>query len=63
MSKQKNDLSWEKIFKKYNIVDRVLSEGSFSISAIEINKFREARLMTKFDHRSQLPQLFIENRD
>jgi hypothetical protein len=61
MSKQKNDLFWEKIFSEYNIIERILSEGSFSISATEINKFREARLMTKFDHRSQLPKLFIEN--
>jgi hypothetical protein len=61
MSKQKNDLSWEKIFEKYNIVERILSEGHILITAAEINRFREARLMTKFDHRSQLPQLFVNN--
>ncbi|MDR1525259.1 MAG: transcriptional regulator [Tannerella sp.] len=61
MSKQKNDLFWERIFNEYDIVERVLSEGFFLISAIEINKFREARLMTKFDHRSQLPKLFVKN--
>jgi hypothetical protein len=61
MSKQKNDLSWEAIFAKHNILDRISSEGYFSISATEINKFREARLMTKFDHRSQLPKLFSEH--
>jgi hypothetical protein len=55
-------LFWEKIFNEYNVIERVLSEGSFSISATEINRFREARLMTKFDHRSQLPKLFIDNK-
>ena len=33
-----------------------------SISSMEINEFREARLMTKFDHRSQLPELFVEHK-
>jgi hypothetical protein len=61
MSKQKNDLFWEKIFEKHHVVDQVLSNGYFSISAAEINKFREARLMTKFDHQSQLPKPFAEN--
>lgn len=61
MSKSKNDIAWEQLFDKYRILDRIGSSGRASISATEINKFREARLMTKFDHRSQLPKLFVDN--
>ncbi len=61
MSKSKNDIAWEILFKKHNILDKILKEGYFNISATKINKFREARLMTKFDHRSQLPKLFADN--
>jgi hypothetical protein len=61
MSKTKNDIFWEQIFKKYKIADRILTDGFYSISASQINEFREARLMTKFDHRAQLPKLFSDN--
>lgn len=61
MNKSKNDLAWEKIFEKHKILDRVLRDGYTEITATKINEFREARLMTKFDHKSQLPKLFIEN--
>lgn len=59
MSNSKNDSAWEKIFKKHEILDRISKEGRVEITATEINEFREARLMTKFDHRSQLPKLFV----
>ncbi len=61
MSKSKNDIAWEKIFDKYKILNKVLNEGHTVISSTRINEFREARLMTKFDHRSQLPKLFADN--
>jgi hypothetical protein len=61
MSKSKNDISWEQIFDKHKIVETVLANGYINITATEINKFREARLMTKFDHKSQLPKLFVDN--
>lgn len=62
MSKSKNDIAWEKIFEKHGLLDKIMSEGRMSISSADINEFREARLMTKFDHRSQLPELFAANR-
>jgi hypothetical protein len=62
MSKSKNDLAWEKIFDKYKILGKILKEGHFDISATKINEFREARLMTKFDHKSQLPKSFADNK-
>jgi len=61
MSKSKNDIEWEKIFEKYKILEKILSEGYTEISATAIKEFREPRLMTKFDHKSQLPALFSEN--
>lgn len=61
MSKSKNDIAWEKLFKEHKIVEKISASGHAKISASEINKEREARLMTKFDHRSQLPEIFIRN--
>ena len=53
-----NDTAWEKLFDKYQILDRVDRDGQFQISASQIKEFREPRLMTKFDHRVNLPALF-----
>lgn len=61
MAKSKNDLAWEKIFEKHKILEEILKEGHIEITATKINEFREARLMTKFDHKSQLPKLFSDN--
>ncbi len=61
MSKSKNDLAWKALFDKYKILDRVLIEGRTIITSTNINEYREARLMTKFDHKSQLPKLFADN--
>jgi hypothetical protein len=61
MSKSKNDIAWERIFAKHSILDEIASRGRSSISSADINQFREARIMTKFDHRSQLPKLFTDN--
>ena len=60
--KTKNDIAWEKLFSKYNITDEVEKHGYYEIDSKKINEFREARLMTKFDHRSNLPILFEKNK-
>lgn len=57
-----NDSAWEKIFDKYSIIDCIHKNGFFEITSEQINEFREARLMTKFDHKSNLPKLFQENK-
>lgn len=62
MTKSKNDFAWEKIFEKHKILDKIVKDGHVEITATKINEFREARLMTKFDHKSQLPKLFAENK-
>ena len=56
-----NDLAWKKLFDKYKIVDNVDKDGYFKISADQIREFREPRLMTKFDHKVNLPEVFAEN--
>lgn len=62
MSDTLNNKSWNKLFSKYNIVDGVLEKGSFEITSKQINEFREARLMTKFDFKVQLPKVFSDNK-
>ena len=56
--KSLNDEAWIKLFDKYSILENINSYGMYEISAKEINVFREARLMTKFDHKNNLPDLF-----
>jgi hypothetical protein len=59
MSKTQKDISWESIFDKHKILEKISSNGRAIISATEINEEgTEARLMTKIDHKSQLPKLF-----
>lgn len=57
-----NDTAWEKLFEKYHILDEIERKGRFTIAASQIKEFREPRLMTKFDHRVNLPGVFAENR-
>lgn len=60
-NKSKNDSAWEKIFEKRKILDDIDKNGIHQISSKEINQYREARLMTKFDHRVNLPLIFKKN--
>jgi hypothetical protein len=61
MSQSKNDAAWEKLFETHPIIEEINRRGVYEISAANINKQREARLMTKFDHHIQLPSLFKSN--
>lgn len=61
MSNTKNDTAWEQLFKEYEILSAIQHQGSFEISAAQINRIREARLMTKFDHKANLPKIFLDN--
>lgn len=56
-----NDSAWEKLFDKYDILNEVARNGQFIISAGQIREFREPRLMTKFDHKVNLPKVFTNN--
>jgi hypothetical protein len=57
----KNDTAWEELFKIHNILDIIDENGFYEITANDINVQREARLMTKFDHKIQLPKIFKDN--
>lgn len=56
-----NDTAWEKLFDKYHILAEIKHNGQFIISASQIKEFREPRLMTKFDHKVNLPAIFVAN--
>lgn len=56
-----NDAAWENLFDKYHILDEIAKNGKFVISASQIKEFREPRLMTKFDHKINLPGIFASN--
>ncbi|NLK69341.1 MAG: transcriptional regulator [Clostridiaceae bacterium] len=49
------------MFDKYDILSHIEREIAVEITASQINEFREARLMTKFDHKRNLPKLFSKN--
>ena len=61
MSDSKNDIAWNKLFEKHKILEKINANDSYQIKASEIKEFREARLMTKFDYKSQLPKIFANN--
>jgi hypothetical protein len=55
------DKEWYKIFDKYDILKKIDKNGYFNITSKQINEFKEARLMTKFDSEDNLPDLFYDN--
>lgn len=59
--KTQNDIAWEALFTKYDILNRIDSCGQYIISAAQIKEFREPRLMVKFDHHINLPLIFANN--
>lgn len=52
------DEKWEILFDKYNIENEIKKNGYFYITADQIREVKEPRLMTKFDTRDSLPQVF-----
>lgn len=58
----KTDVAWYELFNKYKIMDEIEKNEVFKITATQINEFREARLMTKFDHSINLPKLFKQHK-
>lgn len=56
-----NQAAWEKLFLRYRILEHVNEEGRFFISASQIKEYREPRLMAKFDHQVNLPDIFSKN--
>ncbi len=60
-AKSQNDRAWEALFDKYDILSHIEAEEKFTISAAQIKEYREPRLMAKFDHHINLPQIFREH--
>lgn len=55
------DEAWIKLFSEHRIIESVDKDSYFVITAQEINKYHEARLMTKFDSSAQLLKIFRDN--
>lgn len=53
---------WEKLFDKFGVLDEIKRNGQFVISADKIREFKEPRLMTKYDHKTSLPKIFVDNK-
>lgn len=62
MIDSKNNTAWIKLFDKFHILQHIREKGFFIIKSRQINQFREARLMTKFDYKSHLPEIFLNNK-
>ncbi|MDR1536934.1 MAG: transcriptional regulator [Clostridiales bacterium] len=60
--KSQNDIAWEQLFEKYAILSHIDADGRFQISATQIKEFREPRLMAKFDHTINLPEIYAKNK-
>ncbi len=59
--KSLNDTAWEQLFEQLHILKGIEDKGEFVISARQIKKVREPRLMVKFDHSINRPKIFEEN--
>ena len=62
LPKRQIDTAWETLFEKHNILRSVEEHGFFEISARQIKEAdKEPRLMAKFDHSINLPEIFSAN--
>ena len=59
--KTKTEDAWEKIFDEHRILDSLQKDKIFKVSADDIKKYREPRLMTKFDSDKARPEIFRKN--
>ncbi len=56
-----NDEAWQVLFERHKILEQIENNGVCYISANQIKKEREPRLMAKFDHTKNLPLIFAKN--
>ncbi|MEI7024434.1 type II restriction enzyme [Paenibacillus sp. y28] len=54
------DQAWNTLFERHGILEEIEQHGSYVIQAKTIKEVREPRLMAKFDHSSNLPELFTK---
>lgn len=53
-----NDSAWEAAFEEYGLLEAIDLDGQVSVTAEQLKKFREPRLMAKIDHSKDLPEIF-----
>ncbi len=63
MAETKNQTAWIRIEERFSFVNAIESEGYFDIDAATMKQVggREPRLMAKFDHSINRPQIFLDN--
>lgn len=54
--------AWKKLIEKYNIIEKIKKNGIFKITANQIKKFKEPRLMAKWDSTDSLPEVLRNNK-
>lgn len=54
--------AWELIIEEYKIIEKIKKNGIFEISADQIRKFKEPRLMAKWDSSDSLPEVLKKNK-
>lgn len=52
---------WSIVEERFHFVEMIEKDGFFRITANELGKIKEARLMAKIDHANDLPQIFKDN--
>lgn len=57
----KNDKAWQALDAKYNVIKKTEDNFFVELSANQLKEFREPRLMSKFDYKSHLPEIFKKN--
>ena len=66
MSRNNHDLSandaWKAILEEYNIMEEIKRNGCFHIKASQIKKYKEPRLMAKWDSTGSLPKVLKDNK-
>ena len=58
---RKVDTVWKNIIDDYDILNQIDMKGMYRITADDIRKYNEPRLVTKFDCKNALPEIFKEN--
>lgn len=56
--KTRNDVAWEAVFEAHNVQERLRTESYVTLTADELRRFREPRLMVKIDQSQNRPEVF-----
>jgi hypothetical protein len=62
MSQTQNDLAWNKLISDLEVLKKIDQDGHAFLSAEQLRRYREPRLMAKIDHSENLPEVFKANK-